>query len=163
MAKDKKHEHEDAETIREKYSELKKKYNLPEFEELNEEFDIVKVDSNSETMLRDIRKSMMAKFSSILQFTELALNPANASMFYMYLVKGLNDKEKLSELFNQLGSIEIMSYERDVEYDEKKEAEFIIGTFKKWKQMQPDVRKMILSLKENWNKKSTEKSKSYFG
>jgi len=164
MTKDK-HECEDAETIREKYKELVEKYKLPNFEEVNKDFDIIKVDCDSETILRDIRKVVVSKFSSVLQFVELLLNPTNGSMFHMYLVKGVRESEKktLNKLFKQLGNLEIDSYLRDVTYEEKAEAEFIKDKFKIWKKMQPEITEIINSLKENWEKESSKKEKSYFG
>jgi hypothetical protein len=153
------------ETIKEQYSTIKKKYNLPEFKELNEEFDIAKIDTNKEVFLRDIRKTMISKLSSILTFIELLLNPGNGPMFHLYLVKGITQREKdiLNQLFDKLGKIEIESFELDIDYSEKKEAEFIIHTSKEWKIMKKDLLEIILILKKNWGNNSTKKEKSYFG
>jgi len=153
------------ESLKENYEVFQKKYSLPSFKELNEEFDIGKLDCDTETILRDIRKSMVLKFSSTLQFTELLLNPSNGSMFHMFLVKGINgdNKEDLNKLFENLGSIEIESFSRDITYNEKEEANFINRNFKSWKELKPPLEKIMKSLKDNWKKTAQKKGKSYFG
>ncbi len=153
------------ETLKEQYSSVRKKYNLPEFTALNEEFDIAKLDVNDETLLRDIRKTMIAKLFSVLNFVELLLNPSNGSMFHMYLVKAISQKEKetLNQLFDKLGEIEIESFSLDIEYSEKKEAEFINNIFKEWQKIKKDLADIISSLKKSWGNNNTKKEKSYFG
>lgn len=152
--------------LREKYQLLEKKYSLPDFKRLNEEFDVGKIEFNEETPLRDIRKGIITKFFSILSFIELLINPTNGSMFYMYLVRGLEaaDKEKLKNLFDKLGSIEIESFKLDVKYSEAEEAKFIKQKFDEWgKEIKPVLSETIDRLGINWKKISTKKEKSYFG
>lgn len=157
---------EDIETFKEEYDKFSKKHSLPNFKDLNEDFDIGKIDCcNSETLLREVRKSMISKFGSLLQFVELLLNPSNGSMFHMFLVKGVNndEKEKLNKLFEDLGTIQIESFSLDISYNEKKEAEFIKSSFNEWKKMNPNLKSIITSLKENWKKSTSSKKKSYLG
>lgn len=156
---------EELEILKEKYEKLKQKYGLPEFKELDEEFEISKIGSYSETTLRDIRKAMCEKLSLTLNLIELLLNPANGSMFYMYLIRWINgkEKEKLNNLFEKLGEIEIDSLELEVNYSEEKEANFINANLKKWKEIKPNLAEVISSFKDNWKKSVTKKEKSYFG
>ena len=147
------------------YLKLQKKYSLPSFEQLNEEFDIGKSDFNQDTILRDVRKSMVNKFFAILSFTELLLNPTGGSMFYMFLVKGVNSKEKeiLNKLFEELGDIEIDSFGLDINYNEKEEAKFIIEKSKEWQEIKKELAQVLDSLKKNWGSRATKKEKTYFG
>ncbi|MFA6022794.1 MAG: hypothetical protein WC781_01775 [Candidatus Pacearchaeota archaeon] len=149
--------------VKEKYEVLRKKYSLPEFKELHEEFDIEKSDFGEDTILRDIRKTMAAKYFALLTFIENQLNPS--SMFQMMLTKCLEqeDRTKLNELFDKIGLTEIESFKLDIKYEEKKEAEFIIDKFKEWNEIKPSIEKIIDSMKTNWKKVSTKKEKSYFG
>ena len=151
--------------LKEVYDELNKKYKLPSFKELNEEFDIGKAEFNEHTALRDIRKTIMVKFSSSLQLTELLLNPSNGSMFNMLLTRGIESQEKiiLEKLFDTLGQIEIKSYTLDIEYSEKAEAEFIKNSSEEWKKVSKELNSIIKKLGENWKKDNSKKSKSYFG
>jgi len=157
---------EEVDTIKEEYQKHLEKYSLPEFATVNEEFDISKIDCcSSETFLRDVRKTIVTKLASILQLTEILLNPTGGSMFHMYLVKGINidEKEKLDEIFQILGLLEIDSFKLDINYSEIGEAEFINKAFGKWIKMKPSLESIIDSLKANWNKTATKKIKTYFG
>ena len=151
--------------FKEKYELLAKQYSLPKFKQLNDDFDISKIDTNTETLLRDVRKMMVGKLSSVLQFVELLLNPSSGSMFHMFLVRGITngEKERLDKLFEVIGAFEIDSFELDITYNEKKEAEFIKNTFSSWQTMKPELEGVISSLKQNWRKTTDKKGKSYFG
>ena len=153
------------EILKNSYKKLSDKYNLPSYKGLDEDFDINKVDSVEDTLLRDIRKIMFGKFASVLNFIELLLNPSNGSMFHMYMVKGINSDEKniLNKLFESLGAIEIESFSLDIDYSEKNEAIFIKESFEKWQLMKPELNKIINSIKQEWKKSSSKKEKSYFG
>ncbi|MEK6873283.1 MAG: hypothetical protein AABW91_00380 [Nanoarchaeota archaeon] len=151
--------------LKEIYENTVKKYNLPSFKELNEEFDISKIEFNEDTILRDIRKAVMLKFTSSLQLTELLLNPSNGSMFNMLLTRGIENEEKaiLEKLFDTLGKVEISSYELDIEYSEKAEANFIKSKNEEWKEISKDLNIILKKLGENWKKVNSKKSKTYYG
>lgn len=151
--------------VKKKYESYIKKYGIPNFEEINNDFDIAKIDYDSLNLLRDVRKTMNLKFSSLMQFVELLLNPSNGSTFNMYLVRGINGSEKeiLNELFNSLGRIEIDAFYLDIVYSEEKEADFIKANFEEWQKLKPKLSKVVDSLKVNWTKDSGRKTKSYFG
>ncbi|OIO43275.1 hypothetical protein COU56_04875 [Candidatus Pacearchaeota archaeon CG10_big_fil_rev_8_21_14_0_10_31_9] len=151
--------------IKEIYEIIRNKYKLPDFKELNEEFDIGKIEFNADTVLRDIRKAMMSKLSSSLQLIELLLNPTNGSMFNMLLTRNIESEEKLilEKLFDTLGQIEINSYVLDIEYSEKNEAEFIISKTEEWKIISKEINKTLRKLGDDWKKSNFKKAKSYFG
>jgi len=151
--------------LKQKYKKLMKQFNLPEFKKFNEDFDISKIDPETDTLLRDIRKTMLTKFASILQFVELLLNPTTGSMFNMILVKGINSEESeiLKQLFETLGEIEIDSFALDVNYQEQAEAKFINEKFTTWQEIKPKLDKVVSSLKSNWKKQTSKKQRYYFG
>ena len=64
--------------LKKEYSDLAEKYKLPSFKELNENFEIEKIDKDTEILLRDVRKVMMEKIVNSLGFLEMFLNPMNA-------------------------------------------------------------------------------------
>lgn len=148
------------------YSLLQKKYKLPKFQELNEEFDIEKVaEHETDFLVREIRKAIMDKIIAYLRFTEMLLNPSNAPMFFFALVKGLtsHDKRILERLYEKLGSFEIDVIELDCRYSEKDEAEFIRKIAKEWKQVAEDMLKLAETLRRNWNQKSQKGERGYCG
>jgi hypothetical protein len=151
--------------FKEKYEVLQKKYSLPGFKELNELFDIEKVASETEVVLRDIRKAIIDKVLAYFRFIEGLLNPASSgSMFLMFLTKYLSadDKKTAEKLYSKFGEIEIEIMALDNRYSENAEAEFIKKINKEWKDIQDDVDKLIKSFKKGMNNKSEKKERDYF-
>ena len=108
---------------------------------------------------------MGEKFSNYLRFVELILNPVNSPMFIFSLMKtmGESEKKKLSEINKELAKIELNLNELDVDFSEKKEAEFINNSYKTWINMKKDFQEVIEKIKANWDNKSDNNSKAYFG
>ena len=113
--------------LKKEYNKFKEKYKLPEFLELNKIFDIEEVETDTDFLLRKIRRVISDKTAGYLRFVEIILNPANAPMFFFKLIKKLDeeDKKKLTELHEILGNFEIKIISLDLEYNEEKEAEAI--------------------------------------
>jgi hypothetical protein len=157
---------EKLENLKKEYSELEKKYKLPTFRELNEEFDIEKVQElETDTLLREIRKVIMDKAIAYLRFIETLLNPSQAPMFFFNLLKGMdsNDKKILEDLYGRLGKIEIEVIGVDNDYSEKSEADFIKHIFSEWKIIKENMKIISKSLHNSWDKKTERKEKSYLG
>lgn len=152
------------EKLKKDYTKLAEKYKLPSFQQLNEEFDIEKVQElETETLLREIRKVIMDKVIAYLRFIELLLNPSNAPMFFFALLRGIEsaDKKILDNLYTRLGVLEIEVIGVDNDYSEKSEAEFLNRVFKDWKGVKEDMRHISKVLRKSWDKKSVQKEKGY--
>jgi hypothetical protein len=152
--------------FKEEYSKIQKKYNLPDFKKLNEDFQIEKAaEIKTDYLLREVRKFMADKLSNYLRFVEMLLNPVNVPMFIFYFVKSVNadDKKKLSESYKKLAKIEINLIEADVIFSEQKEAEFIKESYKTWQEVKKDIMKIIDSVKINWDNDIKPNDKGYFG
>jgi len=152
--------------LKKDYLVLQKKYNLPSFRELNEEFDVEKVaEHETDCLLREIRKAVMDKALAYLRFIEMLLNPSNAPIFFFALVKGLThqDKRFLERIYKKLGGFEIDVIELDCSYSEKSEAEFIKKLVKEWKDIREEMLKFVEVLRRNWDQKSGKSDKGYLG
>src|SRR3989344_5191490 len=149
MAKDK--EDVDLDELKKAYNKFKDKYDLPEFTKLNEYFDVEEVNLDTEFLLRKIRIVISEKITNYLRFFETILNPSNAPIFFFKVIKKLDskDKENLSKIYEQLGNLEIEMVRLDLEYDEKKEAEFIKNIFKVFSQIKVDVLRIINKMLDN--------------
>lgn len=148
------------------YGKLAEKYKLPGYQQLNEEFDIEKVQElETDTLLREIRKVIMDKAIAYLRFTELLLNPSNAPMFFFAMLKGMEacDKKVLEDIYSQLGKMEVEVIDVDNDYSEKNEAEFIKHIFVEWKEIKAEMKHVSKALKRSWDSKSVKKEKSYLG
>ena len=154
------------EKLKKEYNKIQKKYNLPSFEELNEDFSIEKAEeAETDFLIREIRKFMADKFSNYLRFTETILNPVNAPMFVFSIIKtmGVEERKRLTEVYKKLAKIEVRLIELDVEFSEEKDAEFIKESYKQWQEMKRDILSSIGSVKKNWDSKFEVDKKGYFG
>ena len=89
------------ERLKKRFEEKQKQYNLPDFQTLNEVFEIEKISQHdTEMVLREARKHIVDKAISYLRFLELILNPANAPLFIFGLTKNLeaSDKKLIEDL-----------------------------------------------------------------
>lgn len=154
------------ERLKKKFEEKQKQYNLPDFQTLNEMFEIEKISQHeSEMVLREVRKHMVDKAVAYLRFFELLLNPTNAPLFIFGLTKNLEacDKQLIEAVYRELCEIEFDAIELDNSYSEKKEAEFIIKKTKQWKETSKDIEKILIALRKSWKTSSNKKEKGYFG
>lgn len=144
---------------------LRKKYELPEFEKLNQDFSIEKIAQyETEFILREVKRFMTDKFTNYLKSVEAMLQPSNAPMFIFSIVKTLNEEQRknLSEIYKKLAEIQVDLFELDIEFDEKKDAEFIKSSFNEWNKMKEDLLDFIKYVKNNWNNKNSLGNRSYF-
>mgnify|MGYP001599513509 FL=1 len=155
------------EKIKKEYEIFKQKYNLPDFDKINEDFQIEKAaEPETEILLKEIRRYMFDKISNYMRFMESLLSPVNASIFTFSILKSLNseDKKNIEEVYKKLMKLELDLMEIDVDYNEEKEAEFIKNTFKVWNSIKKDWLRVIDSIKNNWdNKIDKGNNKGYFG
>mgnify|MGYP001564619655 CR=1 FL=1 len=149
--------------FKKQYNEFMKKYNLPSFKELNENFEIDKIDRETECILRIVRKVMMEKIVNSLGFLEMLINPMNAPRIYLSYIKSITneDKQSIEKIYTDLGEVSLFSLDLEIDYSEKKEAELIKRVFNVWNSLKPEFRRIM----ENMKKPGIieKKEKSYFG
>ncbi len=154
------------EELKQEYKNFQKKYNLPSFEQLNEDFNIEKaVEEETDFLLRGVRKFISDKISDYMRFAESLLNPVNVPMFVFSILKTLNseDKKLLEDIYKRLSKMEIRIMEVDIEYSEEKEVNFIKETFKEWQDIKKDWLKVLDRVKKNWDNKLERNNERYFG
>ena len=150
--------------LKEHYSKLEAKHKLPSFKELNDSFEIDKIDKESDTLLRVIRKVMMEKIVNSLGFLEMLLNPMQIPRMYMFFVKVMNmdDKNIIEKIYNEFSELSMNSLECEINYNEKDEAELIKKIFKKWISQKQNFQKIFSKIKNPGNG-DLKKERSYFG
>jgi hypothetical protein len=150
--------------LKEEYGKLIKEYNLPSFRELEEEFEVSKLEKESESVLRAVRKTMMEKIMNSLGFVEMMLNPMNAPQMYFVYLNSMSseDKKSIEKIYEVLAELSIASLEREVDYDEKEEAELIKRILKTWNGIKPEFRMVLKNMKKP-NHNPAKRERSYFG
>ena len=149
--------------LKKEYSLLEKKYKIPGFREINEDFEIDKIDKESDCLLRAIRKIMMEKIVNSMGFVEMLLNPVNAPRIYMAYLRSFNvqDRQLLEKIYGSLADLSLASLELEVEYSEKREAELIRLIHNTWNKIRPDFKTVLSNIKKPNN--AVKRDKSYFG
>lgn len=145
------------------YGGLAGKYDLPSFEDLNNAFEIDRIDRESDCMLRVIRKVIMEKIVSSLTFLETLMNPVNAPNIYLHYIKSMDsdDRKIINEIYAVLGKLSIDSLNLEINYREDKEAELIRDSVSDWEKIKNDFEKILRNMK---NPKTTEaRERNYFG
>ncbi len=159
-------EESDLKKLKENYKKIQEKYNLPDFEILNAEFGIEKIaEIETDFLIREVGKVMAEKFLNYLHFVEFILNPVNSPLFIFSVIKtlGEEEKKKFNEIYKELAKIEVRLIELDVDFSEEKEAIFIKESHEVWKKIKKDFVEIVGKIKKNWDNKSENNNKGYFG
>ncbi|MAG02727.1 hypothetical protein CMI42_05300 [Candidatus Pacearchaeota archaeon] len=147
------------------YQELSKKHKLPDFTELNKQFDIEDVQLDTEFLLRKIRRIITEKITNYIRFVELLLNPSSAPMFFFNIIKKLEttDKTALSKIYEKLSSLEVQTISLDLDYNEEKEVLFINKAFELCSKEIKDSLLEIMKKISNGNNITKRNNGSYLG
>ena len=135
--------------LKEKYQELEKKYNLPSYDELNNEFEISSIDCE-DFLLREIRRKIAEKVELYVKLLDEWLNP-EASISNMHESKLFNDKDRndIFQVYKRLMFFDRYSIESALSEDEKS-AEFIKDVFKEWDEVKQKIAGFVKKAKESW-------------
>jgi hypothetical protein len=147
------------------YGSLASKYGLPDFKELNENFEIDRIERDVDFLLREIRKAMMDKIVSYIRLVEMMLNPSQAPPMFMMFVKNISegDKKVMEAVYQSFIELELRSLKLEIDYVEESEAKAIKHIIDVWHGIKPDLRSLIGIMEKNWGGPSEKKDKGYFG
>jgi len=151
--------------LKESYEPLRKKYDLPDYKFLNENFEIELISDESDLLLKRVRKQILEKIFWNLRTIETFLNPQNAPLFIFNIIKKFTeeDKEVINNLYKKLSEYEVTAFGLEIEYNEQAEADFIKNIGKIWGEIVEDLKKIHVAMVQSSNKKSEKENKSYFG
>ncbi len=154
----------DLAAIKSAYAVFEKKYGLPEFKAVNEQFELEKIEQESECFLRVVRKVMMDKVVNSLGFFDMLLNPVNAPRIYLSFIKSMNMEEKASidKLYNEFGELSLACLALELEYREESEAEMIRRVFTSWNAVKPEFAALLTKIHKPLVT-SSKRERSYFG
>jgi hypothetical protein len=151
--------------LKQKYKELKSKYNLPDYDSLNHDFDIEEINDESELILTKIRIKMYEKIDFYKEIIEDLVQP-DTSLNSMFEAKNFTDKErevayllfkKLMQLLRQSNLVALNNHQ-------KQTAEYINETYKTYNSLKPDIEKHLTKLTTVWEHDKNAKSElNYFG
>jgi len=156
----------DLEKLKKEYEIIRKKHNLLTFKEMNNDFEIEKLqERETEYLLKEVRRIVMDKAMAYLRFIEMLLNPNNCPLFFLSLLRkiGADEKKLLQNMYEKIGIFELEALELDCIYDEKREADFVKRLCKEWKSISNDMINFLSSLRKKQSQNLGKDEKGYLG
>ncbi len=156
----------DLSELKKDYEVLKKKYSLPKFEDLNEDFIIEKIDAKSDVLLKIIRKIILDKIYNIASFFDNLFSGQGVPRFYYSYLKNSTeeDKKKINDIYSKFGQLIKESLVLEAKSSEKDEADFVNKCYSVWRECQKDLIEITKKVaQENGSSTNEKRERSYFG
>ena len=137
--------------IEKEYAKLSKKFKLPKFKEIDNEFEISTLESPS-FLMRDILRKIEDKLIFYIDVIGNLVHPDASSLSNMYEVRYFSDDEKddIYNLFKKLMKVDRNIIEVVLKNDEKEQAAFLSKVFEDWMEIKKELLKYIVKMKESW-------------
>ncbi len=151
--------------MKKQYNELKKKYTLPVYKELNKNFELDYIE-DEHFLIRTIRRRIHEKVVFFARLFERIIFPNQAAMIEIYESKFFTEKEKadLIKSYEELLELDRKALLLNVSSEDKKEAEYIKLVSKKWPNLIKKSQFILDKLDKSWKDKKTDLTKNhYFG
>ena len=137
--------------IEQQYSELKKKHKLPEFKEIDLEFEISDLEETN-FLLRAIVRRIAEKLDFYSTMLEEILQPDTSNLYAMHEIRYFDDDEKkqMYGLYTKLMNFNRQSIEVSLMHNEKDETDFINNLFNEWKSLKQELLKFVKKMRASW-------------
>ena len=148
-----------------KYEELAKKYKLPSFDSLNNEFEISTIEEK-DFLLREIRRKISERIENYIKLLEGVLHPAESALCDMYECGIFLEEEKnqIFVLYKNLMFFDRFSVETSIGEDDKKNSDFIKEFWSQWENIKKELLPIFKNMKESWLKELKVKTElGYLG
>lgn len=136
--------------VEKQYNALKKKYSLPDFKDIDSEFDVSSIDQTT-FLLRRICEKINEKIGNFIKILEELLQP-EGSIKSLYELRYLDDNDKKNAYFLykklMIRSIDFLSL--SLTSNEKAHAEFIKNKFNEWENIKEDLKPLLEKMKKSW-------------
>ncbi len=149
--------------IKERYETLRKKLDLPTFEEL-EEFEVGSIEECS-YLLPEIRRRLIDKAHDSMDFLSDVFQP-DASLTNMYESRAFGEEEKKAAFnaFRRLMFWKRAALKASIANDDKANVEFIKGFVSEWKELKSTLSAIVDKVRVSWEMDSEQDEKlGYFG
>jgi len=148
--------------LKEEYKKLK--FKLPNFNELNDEFELNNI-KEKDFLLRQIRRRLNEKIIFYCRIIEGLIYPNTGNLIGAHEIKSFNEEEKkeISELHKKLMVFERRSLKLDVNPNEVEDGKYINDVFNSWKNFKEKMIKITEIMQSSWKKEESSKKDNYFG
>lgn len=150
--------------MKEEYNKLKKQFGLPDFDKLNNEFEISTIEEE-EFLIRAIRKKIHDKISDFLKSIDPILQPETiVSDMQESNYFEETDRNDILYLYKSLKILDKKILELVVIEDDKETAKFISHVMSIWPDIKKQMREVAIKLQKAWGKEiSTKDETGYLG
>jgi len=137
--------------IEKKYNELRKKFKLPEFKDMDFEFEISDLEETN-FLLRVIIRRIAEKLDFYTTMLEETLQPDTSNLYAMHETRHFDEDEKkeMYDLYRKLMGLNRQTIELSLEHDENSTVDFINKSLNVWKELKKDLLKFARKMKESW-------------
>lgn len=137
--------------IEKQYNELRKKFKLPEFKDIDFEFELSDLEETN-FLLRAIIRRIAEKLDFYTTMIEEVLQPDTSNLYAMHETRFFdqNEKNKMYDLYRKLMDFNRQSIEISLKHNEKDEADFINNFFEEWKNLKEELLKFVKKMRDSW-------------
>lgn len=156
-----KERNEDRKELMSAFSNLKEKYNLPDFESLSRDFQIENIDPSS-NIIRNILGEMHETIDFYSRILEGLIQP-DSKLSDMKESGNLSesDHEIVSATYNKCMLLTRGIMLSNINFDEKEAASEILRIFAEWQKIKKDLKAIISKMRDTWQQES--KKETYGG
>jgi len=150
--------------IKLEYNKLKIK--LPNFEDLDNEFEISNTNLKDKNFfIRNLRRRVNEKVIFYCRIIEGLLYPNQGNLVGMFEIKSFTEEEKnsLSQIYKKLMQYERESLIIDVNPNEKNDANYINNLWHDWNNFKKELIKITEKMKNSWKLEDKKVKDNYFG
>ena len=140
-----------SEDIEKQYNELRKKFKLPEFKDLDNEFEISDLEETN-FLLKAIIRRIAERFDFYTTMLEEVLQPDTSNLYAMHETRFFdeNEKKRMYDLYSRLMNFNRQSIEVTLENNEKNAVDFINSIFNEWNGLKQELLGVINKMKSSW-------------
>ncbi len=140
------------EKLKKEYEKVQKKYKLPSFDELDNEFEIRKLDPDL-AVIKELRRHMTLRLQAFTDLVEPVLNPQPSSLHSIIETK-IFEKQELEPYFNLYKKLWALVHEGLAAWlkSEEEEAGFVRKVIVEWPAMKKDILRFVSKLADGWKK-----------
>ena len=152
--------------VKKEYEMLKKKYNLPDFEALDNEFEISTLEK-PDFLLRNIKKKICEKIELAADLLAKLIQPETSCIADLYEYRCFNDKGKkeIFALYSRVLYLHRQLIESDFLLDDHSDAAVITVISKEWPELRKQMLPFVKELGACWEKtpESDHAHREYLG
>ena len=134
-----------------RYKELQKSLNLPDFLEMDEEFELSDLEE-TRFLLRVIIRRIAEKLDFCSKMIEEILQPDTSNLYAMHETRFFDEDEKkrMYETYTKLMNLSRHSIEASLNSNSKAHADFIIRVSNEWKQVKQELLEYVGKMRACW-------------